>query len=151
MKPEPMPCRSCCRIISGEEIVVLISTTAFPSWSATLITADSSVRLFVIGASTVLPDGVTLMKRGATRIVAAGGPAADKGHVRPSKRLERRAEELPADAASAEGFVDIDLGHLALEARAGIEEHAPAQPDDPVPRPRRQDDVLAGEAGGRGI
>src|ERR1700737_4291363 len=64
--------------ISGDEIVVLISTTALPSWSATLITADSSVRLLVIGASPrplpAIPDGAALIKRGATRMVA-GDPA----------------------------------------------------------------------------
>src|SRR5256884_8839951 len=69
--------------MSGDEIVVLISTTALPSWSATLITADSSVTLLVMGASGPMPPpptpvGVTLIKRGATRIVAAvpgRGPA----------------------------------------------------------------------------
>src|SRR5205823_4449794 len=76
MKPEPIPCCSVWRIMSGDEIVVLISTTAFPSWSATLITADSSVTLLVMGASGPMPPpptpvGVTLIKRGATRIVAA--------------------------------------------------------------------------------
>src|SRR2546423_5206481 len=62
--------------MSGDEIVVLISTTALPSWSATLITADSSVTLLVMGASGPMPPpptvvGVTLIKRGATRMVAA--------------------------------------------------------------------------------
>src|SRR2546423_6174283 len=62
--------------MSGDEIVVLISTTALPSWSATLITADSSVTLLVTGASGPMPPpptlvGVTLIKRGATRMVAA--------------------------------------------------------------------------------
>src|SRR6266446_10932071 len=61
--------------MSGDEIVVLISTTALPSWSATLITADSSVTLLVMGASGPMPPatpvGATLIKRGATRIVAA--------------------------------------------------------------------------------
>src|SRR5438270_402707 len=62
--------------MSGDEIVVLIPTTALPSWSATLITADSSVTLLVTGASGPMPPpptvvGVTLIKRGATRIVAA--------------------------------------------------------------------------------
>src|ERR1700687_4611134 len=61
-------------MISGELIVVLISTTAFPDWAATLITADSSVRLCVRGASgatTAVPEGVSLMNRGASRMVAA--------------------------------------------------------------------------------
>src|SRR5437588_3113625 len=62
--------------MSGFEMVVLISTTALPSWSATLITADSSVTLLVMGASGPMPPlttplGATLIKRGATRIVAA--------------------------------------------------------------------------------
>src|SRR2546430_17480972 len=62
--------------MSGDEIVVLISTTALPSWSATLITADSSVTLLVMGASGPMPPpptvvGVTLIKRGATSMVAA--------------------------------------------------------------------------------
>src|SRR2546423_12875188 len=62
--------------MSGDEIVVLISTTALPSWWATLITADSSVTLLVTGASGPMPPpptlvGVTLIKRGATRMVAA--------------------------------------------------------------------------------
>src|SRR2546425_2421414 len=61
--------------MSGDEIVVLISTTALPSWSATLITADSSVTLLVMGASGPMPPatpvGATLIRRGATRIVAA--------------------------------------------------------------------------------
>src|SRR5437899_11478986 len=61
--------------MSGDEMVVLISTTALPSWSATLMTADSSVTLLVMGASGPMPPpttvGATLIKRGATRIVAA--------------------------------------------------------------------------------
>src|SRR6266567_2865428 len=75
MNPDPIPCCSDWRIMSGDEIVVLISTTDLPSWSATLITADSSVTLLVIGASGPMPlttpVGATLIKRGATRIVAA--------------------------------------------------------------------------------
>src|SRR3979411_605746 len=61
-------------MISGEVIVVLISTTAFPAWAATVMTADSSVRLLVIGASgatTAVPEGVTLISRVASRIVPA--------------------------------------------------------------------------------
>src|SRR2546429_7584466 len=62
--------------MSGDEIVVLISTTALPSWSATLITADSSVTLLGMGASGPMPPpptvvGGTLIKRGATGMVAA--------------------------------------------------------------------------------
>src|SRR5207245_7361319 len=76
MNPDPIPCCSDWRIMSGDEIVVLISTTALPSWSATLITADSSVTLLVMGASGPMPPpttpvGATLIKRGATRTVAA--------------------------------------------------------------------------------
>src|SRR4029077_18318039 len=65
---------SCWRNMSGEVIVVLISTTAFPACAATLITADSSVRLLVMGASgttTAVPEGVTLISCGANRMVAA--------------------------------------------------------------------------------
>src|ERR1700682_6076718 len=61
-------------MISGELIVVFISTTAFPDGAATLITAYSSVRLFVMGASgatTAVPEGVSLMNRGASMMVAA--------------------------------------------------------------------------------
>src|SRR5260370_33905863 len=85
MKPEPIPCRSCSMNMSGDEIVVLISTTAFPSWLATLITADSSVSGFVIGASgatTALPDGVSLIRCGASDMVEAQpARAPPHGHL----------------------------------------------------------------------
>src|SRR6267378_7806424 len=85
---------------SGDEIVVLISTTAFPSWSATLITADSSVRLFGIGASgaTTLPDGVTLIKRGASRMVAAEPASA------PTTALITTMPRMPIRRRGATGF-----------------------------------------------
>src|SRR5947209_15869883 len=85
MKPEPMPCCSCCTNWSGDDTVVLISTTALPAWLATLITADSSVRLLLIGpsgATTVLPEGVTLMKRGASSTVTAAPTSAPTSALR---------------------------------------------------------------------
>jgi len=42
--------------------------------------------------------------------------------------------------------IDVHFGDLRLEARARIEEDAPAEPNDTPSGPRREDDVLAGEA-----
>src|SRR5438067_13056647 len=60
-------------------MVVLISTTDFPARLATLITADSSVNVLLIGASgatRVLPLGVTLISRGAATMVATESSSA---------------------------------------------------------------------------
>src|SRR5712692_6342232 len=87
--------------MSGDEIVVLISTTAFPSWLATLITADSSVSVFVIGArgaTTALPDGVTLIRRGASRMVAAEPARA------PTSALVTTIPRMPIRRRGCTGF-----------------------------------------------
>src|SRR5438132_1579667 len=149
MNPEPIPCCSCWTNRSGEEMVVLISTTALPSWSATLITADSSVRLLLIGArgaTTVFPVGVTLIQCGANRIVAAAPTSP------PTTALITTMASVPI---RRRGFterstgIDVDLSNFRLETGAGIEQHAPAQPDHFFPDPGGQDDVLAAESRGR--
>src|SRR5260370_26902668 len=87
--------------MSGEETVVLISSTAFPSWLATLITADSSVSVFVIGASgatTALPDGVTLIRCGASDMVAAEPARA------PTKALVTTIPRMPIRRRGGIGF-----------------------------------------------
>src|SRR5919201_6442029 len=100
MNPDPIPCRSCWRKMSGDSDVVLISTTDFPSWAATLMMADSSVSVFVIGASgatTVLPDGVTLSRWGASRMVAAvpaTAPTSALSRIMPSTHMPRRGLAL---------------------------------------------------------
>src|SRR5437762_14227199 len=79
MKPDPMPCCSCCRKVSADVMVVLISTTALPARLAALITADSSVSVLLIGASgatSALPVEVTLISRGATTMVATDPASA---------------------------------------------------------------------------
>src|SRR3989442_12926303 len=89
--------------MSGFEIVVLISTTALPSWSATLITADSSVTLLVMGANGPMPPpttplGATLIKREATRIVAAVPASA------PTSALITTMPRIPIRRRGMAGF-----------------------------------------------
>src|SRR2546430_7168637 len=112
--------------MSGDEIVVLISTPALPSWSATLITADSSVTLLVMGASGPMPPpptvvGVTLIKRGATRMVAAvpaRAPTRPLITTIPRKPIPRRGVAglfpRPGDRGARAGGGGGDWGSLAL-------------------------------------
>src|ERR1700736_2004936 len=111
--------------VSGEEMVVLISTTALPSWSATLITADSSVRLLLIGArgATTFPVGVTLIQRGASRMVAAEPASAPTSAARttmamtPSRRrgLTGCSAGTGDNGAGSGGGEGRNLGSLAIE------------------------------------
>src|SRR2546428_3217890 len=126
MNPDPIPCCSDWRIMSGDEIVVLISTTDLPSWSATLITADSSVTLLVTGASGPMPlttpVGATLIKRGATRMVAAvpaRAPTSALITTIPRMPIRRRGvtglTDGRGDRGAGSGGGGRNLGSLAIE------------------------------------
>ena len=114
MKPDPMPCCSCCRKVSADVMVVLISTTAFPSWLATLITADSSVSVLLIGASgatRLLPVGVTFIRRGATTMVAIEPASAPTMALRTTMpRMPRRRRGFGTGCAGGSGAGSVGGG-----------------------------------------
>src|SRR5438270_4783259 len=120
-------------------MVVLISTTAFPSWAATLITADSSVRVLLIGASgatTVLPVGVTLIKRGARKIVAPAPTSPPiSALISTTGRIPIRRRGLTTGSTgdgrgdTGSGVGGRNCGSLAIELRPILRWHlsAPGQ------------------------
>src|SRR2546422_6720889 len=92
-------------------MVFLTWPTVFPAWGATLITADSSVSVLLIGASgatRVLPAGVTLIRREATTMVAIDptrAPTTALMTMMPRMRNRRRGFGAGCAGGSGAGSV----------------------------------------------